>query len=246
MSLQNHDTFKTHSVAPRSSINYFHECQSCKHIGGCLGKRMINKRSNEQHHKLLKSQEHLFHQGSSSNNLYVVRSGLLKSVVDFEDGSEQVLGFYMPGDVVGLDGNDGQAHLSSVIALELSSVCILPVSNMYEKSQQKEYHQLVTHQFGRNQQHLLMLAKKDTDYRIAWFLLDLSKQFELRGYKANEFELQMPRKDIANYLGMAIETVSRVFARFQNAGIMTVNHRHVVIHQPEILAATAGKDSKTH
>lgn len=180
----------------------------------------------------------LFHRGERFKSLYAVKSGSLKAYSVSEDGEEQVLGFYMPGELLGLDGIGTEQHICTAVALETTSVCELPYGIMEEMchqfpSLQKEIYGVMGREIAEDKALLLLLGKRTADERIASFLLSLSRRYKERGFSEREFNLSMPRQDIANYLGLATETVSRILGKFQEQGVITVNRRLVKIHDLE-------------
>ena len=191
----------------------------------------------------LRRGDHLFWVGDSFRSLYTVRSGSVKTYIATEDGNEQVLGFHLPGELVGLDALESEIHVRAAVALETVAVCELPVFRLKEM-----YHILpsLPHRMltliGREvgSDHALLLGKTSAVKRLATFLLDLSLRLERRGFSAREFNLSMPRVDIANYLGLARETVSRLLTRFQDDGLLIVQRRHVHIHDIDRIKALAG------
>lgn len=178
--------------------------------------------------------QHLFRPGDESHALFAVRSGALKSYCITEDGEEQVLGFTLPGELTGMDGLSGGNYSSASVVLETSSICELPFSRLEGLcGELPGLHKQMMNVLGReitSDQHMLMLlGKRTAEERLASFLLSLSTRYMKRGLSATEFNLPMSRQDIGNYLGMAIETVSRLFAQFQEKGILEVSRRQVRI-----------------
>lgn len=178
--------------------------------------------------------QHVYRAGDAGNSLFAVRSGCLKSYCTTEDGDEQVLGFTLPGELVGLDGlNDGH-YASSSIVLETSSVCALPYTQLENLCNSlPSLHRQVMHIIGKevtaDQEMLMLLGKRSAEQRLAAFLVSLSRRYKSRSLSATEFNLPMSRQDIGNYLGLAIETVSRLFALFQEEGLLRVNRRQIVL-----------------
>jgi len=178
--------------------------------------------------------QHIFRAGDRSRALFVVRSGALKSYSTTEDGDEQVLGFTLPGELAGLDGMSDGAYASNSVVLETASICELPYDDLEElcHSLHGLNHQLMrlaSKEITADQRMLLLLGKRTVEEKLVVFLLSLSTRYKSRGLSATEFNLLMSRQDIGNYLGMAIETVSRLFARFQEEGLLKVNRREVII-----------------
>ena len=178
--------------------------------------------------------QHVFRAGDQSHALFAVRSGALKSYYTIEDGGEQVLGFTLPGELVGLDGMSDDAYASNSVVLETASICELPYDDLEElcHSLHGLNHQLMrlaSKEITADQRMLSLLGKRKVEEKLATFLLSLSTRYKPRGLSATEFNLPMSRQDIGNYLGMALGTVSRMFARFQEEGLLKVNRREVII-----------------
>ena len=214
-------------------------CQKCSLADLCLPHGMETGEIN-QLDKILKRQQpyqpgqYLFHTGDKSSSIFAVRSGALKSYCITEDGDEQVLGFALPGELVGLDGLAGESFASTCVALETSSVCELPFDQLEELCHslpglQKQMMRLVGKEISSDQHLLMLLGQRSAEERLASFLLSLSSRYKARGLSANEFNLPMSRQDVGNYLGLAIETVSRLFAHFQEEKLLTVNRRQIRI-----------------
>ncbi|MDX1454381.1 MAG: fumarate/nitrate reduction transcriptional regulator Fnr [Gammaproteobacteria bacterium] len=173
--------------------------------------------------------DHLYQKGDPFEALYAVRSGYLKSYTIDESGREQVLGFYLPGELLGLDAIYPEKHQCSAVALDTASVCQLPYEDLADLAGkvpglQKQMFRLLSKDI--HDSHSLA-GDFTAEERLAAFLLSLSARLKLRGYSATHFMLAMPRRDIANYLRLATETVSRVFKRFQQEGILEVDRRDI-------------------
>lgn len=178
--------------------------------------------------------QHLYRPGEKSHALFAVRSGALKTYCITEDGEEQVLGFTLPGELVGMDGLGGKEYSSAAVVLETSSICELPFDRLEGICNELPgLHRQMMNVVGReitSDQHMLMLlGKRTAEERLASFILSLSRRYQQRGLSATDFNLPMSRQDIGNYLGLAIETVSRLFAQFKDKGILDVNRRHITI-----------------
>jgi len=219
-------------------------CQVCDTYGGCLAKQMlVSHRQPDRtlkNNRGIKAGEHIFREGDLSNALYVVRSGSVKSYLISNDGEEQVLGFYLPGDVFGLDGSEESGRMSSAVTLETSTVCRLPIEDLDENGISQQLLKLTSSQLLRDHNLVLMLARKDADGRLASFIYDLSRRYQARGYSAMAINLSMSRQDIGNYLGLAVETVSRTLTRFQDSGLINVRRRAVEILDLKSLQTIAG------
>lgn len=178
--------------------------------------------------------QHIYRAGDHSQSLFAVRSGALKSYCTTEDGNEQVLGFTLPGELVGLDGMSDGSYASSSVVLETASICEMPYDSLEELCRSlsglnRQMMRVVSKEITADQEMLLLLGKRTAEERLAAFLLNLSRRYKSRGLSASEFNLPMSRQDIGNYLGLAIETVSRLFAQFQKDKLLTVSRRQVVL-----------------
>ncbi len=220
------------------------KCRACDSRGGCVGESLglssfFNQDQISTRH-INRKGDHVYHEGDQSDAFFIVRSGSVKSYLVTEDGEEQVLGFFLPGDVFGLDTCESGRHVSSAVILETSSLCRIPVEQATSETASLDLLKLASEQVIHTHNLVLMLAKKDADGRIASLLLSLSARFQRRGYSASDFSLSMSRQDIGCYLGLAVETVSRTLTRFQDSGILEVNRRQVSIVDKDKLAEIAG------
>jgi len=219
-------------------------CQSCSANGNCLVEQMtiINGHSYQlmKNRKVYLRGEHIFRAEDDADAIYVISSGSVKSYMIMEDGEEQVLNFYLAGDVIGLDGMGADYYISSTVALETTTICKLPLSDLPDRKLGKGFLNLISDCLIRDHNLMLMLARKDADGRMASFLINISRHFEKIGQPTDELELTMTRQDIANYLGLAIETVSRTLRRFQDSGMLVVTRRKIQIYDFDCLRAVAG------
>jgi CRP/FNR family transcriptional regulator len=178
----------------------------------------------------IKRGDTLYRNGETFAAIYAVRTGFFKSSVVLEDGRDQVTGFHMAGEIVGMDGIGTDHHTSDVIALEDSEVCIIPYARLEEAGMQRQLHKAMSRELVRDQGVMLLLGTMRAEERLAAFLLNLSTRFVARGFSPSEFHLRMTREEIGSYLGLSLETVSRLFSRFQDEGIIAVQQKHIVIH----------------
>jgi CRP/FNR family transcriptional regulator len=181
--------------------------------------------------------EALFRSGDDFVSLYAVRLGFLKSVVLTPEGREQVTGFHMAGELVGMDGIGGGRHACSTIALEDSEVCAIPYTRIEEVSAQvpalrNHFHRVMSREIVREHGVMLLLGSMSAEERLAAFLLNLSQRFEARGYSRSEFVLRMTRAEIGSFVGLKLETVSRLLSRFAADGLLEVNQKNVHIVDP--------------
>lgn len=196
--------------------------------------------------KPLHKNDFLYRDGDSTRAIYAVRSGCVKTMTESANGDEQIVGFHLPGELLGLDGFADGVHTCNALALETSSVCELPLDQLENiccelPSLQKQMRRIMGKEVSNDHKLLLLLGKMTAEERLASFLLSLSARMEERHWKENEFNLSMPRQDIANYLGMAVETVSRLFATFQNEKIIDVDRRHITILDMQRLRSIVGE-----
>jgi CRP/FNR family transcriptional regulator len=199
----------------------------------------------EHRHRISRGHR-LYAAGAPFESLYFVRVGSIKTSVLLEDGREQVTGFHMLGDLIGLDGIGTDIHNCAATALEDSEVCLLPFSHLEDlastiPAMQHRLHRLLSSEVVREQHKMLMLGTMRAEEKLAWFLLDLSVRYLKRGYSASEFVLRMTREEIGSFLGLKLETVSRLFSRFQDAGLIIVRVKHVKLLDPAGLRQLIGQ-----
>ena len=178
--------------------------------------------------------ESLFRNGEKFNSLYAIRSGFFKTSFTSPDGREQVTGFQMSGEMMGLDGIANDHHTCDAVALEDSDVCVMNFDNIEALSRevkdlQRSVHKIFSNEIVREHRAMLLLGGMCAEERLAMFLLNLLQRLQLRGFSQSELVLRMTREDMGSYLGMKIETVSRTLATFVKDGIVVVNRRHVQI-----------------
>ena len=188
----------------------------------------------------LKRGEYLFRAADDFHAVYAIRSGALKTYSFSDDGDEQVTGFYLPGEIVGMDGISTARHLSNAKALETATVCEIPFHRLEDLSQripslQHYFFSLMSNEIRADRELHMLLSKKNADDRVASLLLSLAARQHRRGLSGVRFRLPMSRYDIANYLGLAVETVSRIFTRFQQQKTLWVDGREVEILDREAL-----------
>jgi CRP/FNR family transcriptional regulator len=193
----------------------------------------------------IKRGETLFDAGDEFQSVYSVRSGFFKTTTIDDDGREQVTGFYMAGELLGMDGIGSGAYHASAIALEDSQVCVLPFSLIESLGReipalQRHLFSILSREIVRDHGVMMLLGSMRAEERLATFLLNLSKRFERRGYSPTDFHLRMTREEIGNYLGLKLETVSRLFSRFQADALIDVEQKHIRIRSAQGLDALLG------
>ena len=191
--------------------------------------------------------EHLFRLGDRFQSLYAVRSGFFKTHILMEDGREQVTGFQMAGELLGLDGISTERHSCDAVALENSEVCVMPFERLEHLGRELEalqhhLHKVMSREIVREHGVMMLLGSMRAEERLAAFLLNLSHRLAGRGYSAHEFILRMTREEIGSYLGLKLETVSRLLSRFQDEGLITVQQRNVRIEDPAGLRRLLGSE----
>jgi CRP/FNR family transcriptional regulator len=208
-------------VTPCSKCHLRDLCLPCGMTGGDverLDSLMFGRR------KVLAGQT-LYREGDRFQFIYAVRSGTFKSSLLLADGREQVGGFYMAGELMGLDGVAHGAHASSTIALEDAEVCSIPYTHFTEMAagnsgMQHVVSRLMSREIVREHSLMMLLGSMNAEERLAAFLLNVSQRMKARGYSASEFHLRMSRAEIGSYLGMKLETVSRALSRLARDGII--------------------------
>ena len=182
----------------------------------------------------------LFRVGDVFSSLYAVRTGFFKTCVSSEDGRDQVTGFQMAGELIGLDGIGTDHHTCDAVALEDSQVCVIPYHQLEDLSRelsdlQHHFHKIMSREIVRDHGVMLLLGSMRAEERLAAFLLNLTQRLRLRGFSARSLVLRMTREEIGSYLGLKLETVSRAFSRFQEDGILSVKQRQIEVLDPAAL-----------
>ena len=222
-------------------------CNSCHLAKLCLASGLspleIEQLNNlVKHNHVLHRGDFLFRNGEELSSLYAVLSGSFKLFSYTEEGSEQILGFYYPSEIIGFDAINNNRHSSSALALETSSYCILPLTRLEELSKatpklQHRVLQLMSKEITQDNELKVTLCNKNAEEKVGTFLLSLSNRFNQRGYSSMTFKLAMSRQDIGNYLGLTVETVSRILGRFQKEKIIGINNKAVDILDLEQLVS---------
>lgn len=182
--------------------------------------------------------DNLFRNGDKFNALYAIRTGFFKTRISAEDGRDQVTGFQMAGEIIGLDGIVSDHHTCDAVALEDAEVCVMPFDRIEELSReitslQRHVHKIMSREIVRENGVMLLLGSMRAEERLAAFLLNLVQRLHARGFSQSELVLRMTREEIGSYLGLKLETVSRTFSKFAEDGIVEVKQRHVRILNAE-------------
>ncbi len=187
--------------------------------------------------------DYLYRSNDAFHSLYAIRTGSFKTQVLHEDGREQVTGFQMTGEIIGLDAISTDAHTCDAVAMEDSEVCALPFNQLETISRelpslQRHLYKIMSREIVRDQGIMLLLGSMRAEERLAAFLLNLSQRLAARGFSATQFQLRMSRQEIGSYLGLKLETVSRAFSHFQELGLINVKVRAIeIIDLPRLQAA---------
>ena len=200
------------------------------------------------HRTRLKKQQALYRAGETFHALYAIRSGSLKTTVLAEDGREQMAGYHMLGEIVGFDGIGTDRHGCEAVALEDTEVCVLPFISIEDLARtmpalQHNLHRVMSKEIIRDQGAMLSLGTMRAEERFAVFLLNLAERYQRRGYSSTEYVLRVTREEIGSYLGLKLETVSRLFSRFQGEGLIQVQGRTVKLLDPVALKRIVGQRS---
>lgn len=213
-------------------------CQNCNFSHLCLP---LNLTTNEldslnsiiRRESPLHKQDELIRAGTPFTSLFAVRSGSFKSYTLSGDGEQQIIAFHLPGDIIGFNGLTG-VHQSFTQALETSMVCEIPY-NTFDQMTVKipklrgQMMDIMSQEIRQDKEIMFLLNKRTAEERVAYFLNHLSERFHARGFSATEFNLTMTRGEIGNYLGLTVETVSRLLGRFQQEGIIKVQGKFITV-----------------
>lgn len=188
----------------------------------------------------IKQGEQLFNDGGAFTSLFAIRTGFFKTSTASDDGREQVIGFQMAGEILGLDGIVNDVHTCNAVALEDADVCVMPFTNVEELSRafpvlQRHVHKIMSREIVRENEVMMLLGNMRAEERLAAFLLNLFQRLHIRGFSQSEVILRMTREEIGSYLGMKLETVSRTFSKFSDEGVIEVKQRYVRIIKPDDL-----------
>lgn len=224
-----------------------HFCSTCAFSQACLSEGMDKRALNDLHVLVehvgpLHAGDHVFREGDRFEAIAAVRAGTVKTYVIDPDGREHVLGFHLPGEVIGLSAIDGEHYPCNAVALDTVMLCRFSFPKMAMLAAklpglQRHLFRLLSRDIGRA---ALLAGDWSADRRMAAFLIAFSRRLAARGFSPNRFQLTMARTDIANYLRLAPETVSRVLRRFQQDGLLMVERREVELVGREQLEELAG------
>lgn len=195
--------------------------------------------------KRVKAGAILYHSGSHFHALYAVKSGFIKTENLYDDGRVQITGIYMSGEVFGFDGIGTDSHICTSTALEDSEICVIPLNRIEQIGQNSEelqhhFYKLMSREIVRDHTIMMLLGSMRSEERLAAFLLNLSQRYRARGYSPYRIVLRMKRDEIGNYLGMKVETVSRILSKFQDQELLEVHQKDIRILNFEGLKTQIG------
>ena len=235
------EPLKTMSVVTDSPCPHRHNvnCGDCRMKALCLPLALELDQVEQldriiQRGRPYQREEHIYRAGDAFHAVYAVRSGAIKTFAMTDQGVEQVTGFYLPGEIFGMDGIAHTHHISSALALETSAVCEIPFNRLEDlsialPSLQRHFFQLMSREIINDQRLVALIGKNSADERLATLLMSISTRNAKRNLSELRFRLPMSRADIGNYLGLTVETVSRVFSRFQKQRLLKVDKKEIEI-----------------
>ena len=190
--------------------------------------------------RVVKRGQTLFRSGDPFDAVFAIRSGFFKTRLSSHDGQEQVTGFQMAGEVLGLDGISADAHQCDAVALEDSQVCVIRYAQLEGLSRefpdlQRQFHKVLSREIVNDHGLMHLLGARRAEARVAAFLLDLTRRLRSRGFSASALVLRMTREEIGTYLGLTLETVSRSFSKLQDDGVLAVRRRQITVLDPAAL-----------
>ncbi|WP_231586548.1 fumarate/nitrate reduction transcriptional regulator Fnr [Cupriavidus basilensis] len=223
--------------APCAGASHKASCSNCAMRTICLGSKLNDAERMRldtviHNWRMVRRGEALYRAGDAFQSIYALRSGSFKTVVAHANGCEQVSGFFLTGETLGLDGICTEQHACDAIALEDSAVCVIPFHLLEAlcremRSLQQQVHRMLSSEIVRESGVMLLLASLCAEQRVAAFLLNISARQKARGYSPRELALRMTREEIGSYLGMKLETVSRTLSRFQRDGLISVHGKRI-------------------
>ena len=239
LALQPKPKAKVHFMSQPEARKFEVTCSSCnlREVclpGGLCAEDLEQVQNIVYARRRIKRGETLFNAGDEFKTVYAIRSGFFKTSVIDGEGREQVTGFSMSGELLGLEAIGAGRHSGNAVALEDSQVCVMPFSLIEEKARevpalQHHLHSVLSREIVRDHGVMMLLGSMRAEERLATFLLNLSKRFTARGYSPSDFHLRMTREELGSYLGLKLETVSRLFSQFQKDGLIEVEQKHVRI-----------------
>ena len=235
--------------APSPAAAQRSTCELCKFRETCLGSSSHDENQCAKplvsYRRRLKKDETLYRSGAKCDAVYSIRAGFFKTTILSEDGIQQITGFQMPGDLLGLDGIGAGKNRCDAVALSQGEVCVIPCANLVRSSHDSEALQAhvlraLCDDIGANYGAMLLLGNRRAEERVAAFVIDLSDRLLAFGTPWSDFRLWMTRAEIGNFLGLKLETVSRIFSKLDEQGILAVQGSHIGIRNFDALRSLIG------
>lgn len=221
----------------------------------CLKRFVGDEESTSQeqtkhHRKLLRRGQMLYETGAASRSFYIVQSGAIKVSSVNKRGDEQIFGFYLPGEVLGLDTVYGQLRVNSATALDTAMICQVPVPRLDGIPQEQTelpslIHRLVIDELYRNQLLRVLICHGDAEEKVRWFLKDFSRRLSMLGLSSTRVRLPVTRKEIGNFLGLRVETISRVLTNLRKEGYLSISGRELVLQDKLLTNLTEIQPART-
>lgn len=237
-------------MAERTWINNNINCQNCSISQLCLPYTLDNSSLDKlddiiERKRPYRKGEQLFQAGEPLRSLFAVRSGSFKSYTVSNDGDAQITSFHLPGDLIGFDSVHSKTYTSFAESLETSMVCEIPFSSLEQLSDQlpllrRQVMRLMSSEISADKQMMSLLNNKSAEQRLATFLLDFSERFKSRGLSSREFRLTMTRAEIGNFLGLTVETVSRLLSKLHKEEVIKVDGKFIYLLNIERLQNISG------
>ncbi|MDP5206957.1 fumarate/nitrate reduction transcriptional regulator Fnr [Alishewanella sp. SMS9] len=231
----------------RSAIN----CQDCCFSQLCLQYSISEQEMSKlddiiQRKRPLHKGDMLFESGNELKSLYAIRTGSFKTFTLTSQGEQQITGFHLPGDVIGFDAINTEKHASYAEALETGMICEIPYQNLENLLSQlpklrQQMMRLMSQDIQSDQQMMLLLNRKTAEQKLATFLNHLASRYGNRGFSEKAFRLSMTRSDIGNYLGLTVETISRLLSKMHKDEIIQVDGKLITILDAPSLTALSGQ-----
>lgn len=232
----------THQIRQKLQVT----CSNCSLSALCIPRGLVQEDINRlsqfvRRKRILHRGDSLYREGDSFHGLLAIKAGTAKLISHDKQGNEHLLGVLLPGELLGFDALSTDTHNCSAVALETLSYCELPAGQLDMLCQKVPnlLRELFRHVGQRldNEKSQLILHRRPAEERVAAFLVDLSERYRSRGFPASDFRLSLTRQEIGDFLGLALETVSRLLKQFQKEGLIRVQHKNIHIADLDRLKA---------
>lgn len=241
----------TGPLSPPDLHNIRAHCASCSMHDLCLPVGLTDQEVTQlddiiRRRRRVKKGETLYRMGERFQHLYAIRFGHFKTVQVDSTGVEQITGFQMSGELLGMDGIAADSHHCQAVAMEDSEVCEVPFTQLEDLFRdmpglQRHFHRMMSREITREQGVMLLLGSMRAEQRLAAFLLNLAGRYAARGYSSTSFQLRMTREEIGNYLGLTVESISRLLTKFRNSGWLKAEQREIeILNSDELKKLVSG------